>query len=110
MQEQECGLPGSAEAVERPGFRQASMEHEAIFWFTDARAKTLFCALDPEVSEELNPRSHAECTLEDPRTLVLKVRARDIPALRASLNMWLRLVNVADEMQAFAPRETEERS
>ena len=109
MQEQGCGLPGSAKVVESPGFREVSTEHEAIFWFTDARAGTLFRALNPEVSEELHPRSHAECTLEDHRTLVLKVRARDIPALRASLNMWLRLINVADEMQAFAPRETEER-
>lgn len=86
------------------------MEHEAIFRFSDARAGTLFRALDPEVSEEVHTRSRAECTLEGPGTLVLKVRARDVPALRASLNMWLRLVNVADEMQAFAPRETEERS
>jgi tRNA threonylcarbamoyladenosine modification (KEOPS) complex Pcc1 subunit len=31
--------------------------------------------------------------------LVLCVEAQDIPALRAALNMALRLVNVADEMQ-----------
>jgi KEOPS complex subunit Pcc1 len=85
------------------------MEHEAVFWFTDVHAETLFRAVYPGESEEVHHRSHAECTLEDPRTLVLRVCARDIPALRASLNMWLRLVNVADEMQAFAPRETEER-
>lgn len=84
------------------------MEHEAIFRFTGAHAETLYHALQPELSEEVHPRSRAECTLEDTGALVLKIFARDIPALRASLNMWLRLVNVADEMQALAQRETEE--
>jgi len=48
---------------------------------------------------ECNPRSKAECLLERPDTLVLRVHAADIAALRASLNMWLRLISVADEMQ-----------
>jgi len=51
---------------------------------------------------EVHPRSRAECFLESPEILVLSVGARDIAALRASLNMWLRLVSVADEMQALA--------
>jgi len=86
-----------------------SMEHEAIFRFESPHAETLFRALHPEVSEEVHPRSRAECTLEDSRTLLLSVWARDIPALRASLNMWLRLINVAEEMQAFCRQENEEK-
>ena len=31
-------------------------------------------------------------------SLVISVAAEDIPALRAALNMWLRLVSVAAEM------------
>jgi len=84
------------------------MENEAVFRFTGAHAETIYRALQPELSEEVHPRSRAECTLEDTGTLVLEVFSRDIPALRASLNMWLRLVNVADEMQALARREREE--
>jgi len=37
--------------------------------------------------------------MEGQDTCVLCVEADDIPALRASLNLWLRLVNVAGEMQ-----------
>jgi len=32
-------------------------------------------------------------------TLVLEVTASDIPALRAALNTWLRLVNIAVEVR-----------
>ncbi len=44
----------------------------------------------------LNPFS---MRLEPPDTLILAVHAADIAALRASLNMWLRLILVAEEMQ-----------
>ncbi|MDI9634091.1 MAG: KEOPS complex subunit Pcc1 [Methanolinea sp.] len=81
------------------------MDHEATFRITSRHAEAIFRALAPEFPEDVHPRSRAECTCEDSRTIVLRVRARDISALRASLNMWLRLVSVADEMQAFAPRE-----
>jgi KEOPS complex subunit Pcc1 len=47
----------------------------------------------------VNPRSITRCWLEGEDTLVLNVEAQDIAALRAALNMVLRLVNVADEMQ-----------
>ena len=75
------------------------MRHEALFRFRSARAKHLFHALFPEMDGECNPRSKAECLLEPPDTLVLRVHAADVAALRASLNMWLRLILVADEMQ-----------
>jgi KEOPS complex subunit Pcc1 len=56
-------------------------------------------ALAPELSDEVNPRSTTRCWLEGNETLVIKVESQDIPALRAALNMVLRLVNVSDEMQ-----------
>ena len=75
------------------------MRHEALFRFRSAQAGRLFQAVCPEMEGECNPRSKAECLFEPPDTLVLRVYAADIAALRASLNMWLRLISVAGEMQ-----------
>jgi KEOPS complex subunit Pcc1 len=73
--------------------------HEALFRFSTAHAQQIYCALAPELCDEVNPRSITRCWLEGEDTLVLMIEAQDIAALRASLNMFLRLVNVADEMQ-----------
>jgi KEOPS complex subunit Pcc1 len=73
--------------------------HEAIFRFSTSHAQLIFQALVPELSDEVNPRSITRCWLEGEDTLVLNVEAQDIAALRAALNMVLRLVNVADEIQ-----------
>jgi len=59
----------------------------------------IYRALLPELSGEVNPRSATVCELENDRVLLLRINAKDIPALRAALNMVLRLINVADEMQ-----------
>ena len=75
------------------------MDHRAEFRFKDGNAEKIYHAIAPEMAGEVNARSHAECWLESGEVLVLQVRASDISALRASLNMWLRLVNVAKEMQ-----------
>lgn len=75
------------------------MRHEAHFRFRSADAGHLFHAVAPEMEAESNPRSRAACLLEAPDTLVLNVQAADIAALRAALNMWLRLISVAQEMQ-----------
>jgi KEOPS complex subunit Pcc1 len=75
------------------------MEHEAIFRFTTPHAPALYQAIRPEMESEVNPRSRTVVTLDTEQTLVLRIEAEDMAALRASLNMWLRLVNVADEMQ-----------
>ncbi|MCQ8894315.1 MAG: KEOPS complex subunit Pcc1 [Methanolinea sp.] len=88
---------------------KGSCAHEAVFCFRCAHAAMLYGALFPELAAEENPRSRAECFREGSDTLVLKIRARDIAALRASLNMWLRLVTVADEMQALVSGKREER-
>jgi KEOPS complex subunit Pcc1 len=76
--------------------------HEAIFRFSTSHAQLIYKALAPELSDEVNPRSITRCWLEGDDSLVLKVEAQDVAALRAALNMYLRLVNVADEMQDLA--------
>ena len=75
--------------------------HEAIFQFSTIHAQMICQALTPELSDEVNPRSTTRCWFEGDNMLILKVEAQDIAALRAALNMVLRLVNVADEMQDF---------
>jgi len=75
------------------------MLHEAVFRITTDCAPAIRRALLPELSDEVNPRSVTECMLEGDRTLVLRITAQDIPSLRAALNMALRLVSIADEVQ-----------
>lgn len=43
--------------------------------------------------------------MEGNETLVLSVSAADLPALRAALNTWLRLMNIANEMQEIVKYE-----
>ena len=73
--------------------------HEALFRFSTPHAGQIYQALIPELTDEVNSRSVTRCWTEGDTMLVLSVEAQDIPALRAALNMALRLVNVADEMQ-----------
>jgi KEOPS complex subunit Pcc1 len=73
--------------------------HKAVFRFSTSHTQQIYKALAPELPDEVNPRSTTTCWFEGEDTLVLKVEAQDIAALRAALNMILRLVNVADEMQ-----------
>jgi KEOPS complex subunit Pcc1 len=73
--------------------------HEALFRFTSDHAKMIYLALQPELPDEVNPRSSTCCWTEGDRTLVLKIEARDTASLRAALNMYLRLINVSDEVQ-----------
>jgi KEOPS complex subunit Pcc1 len=76
--------------------------HEAIFRFSTVHAVSIYTALLPELTDEVNLRSSTGCRLEGDTVLVLTIEADDLPALRAALNMALRLVNVADEMQQIA--------
>jgi KEOPS complex subunit Pcc1 len=75
------------------------MVHEATFRFSTPHSRQIFAALAPELFDEVNPRSRIHCSVEEEETLVLTIEAQDIAALRAALNMFLRLVNIADEMQ-----------
>jgi len=74
------------------------MAHRATFLFETPNASAIHASVGPEeAGEEWCGRSAARIRREA-NTLVLEVEAADLPALRASLNMWLRLVNVADEV------------
>ena len=75
------------------------MHHEAVFRFLTPHATHIYQALVPELTDEVNTRTSSRCWLEGENVLVLSVEAQDIAALRAALNMLLRLINVADEMQ-----------
>ena len=72
--------------------------HAAVFRITSDDAPSIYRALLPELSDEVNPRSVTSCSLENDRVLIIRVTAQDIPALRAALNMVLRLVSVAEEV------------
>jgi len=76
------------------------LQHTAEFRFTTPHAERIYRSLLPELADE-NPRSATRCSIEG-ETLVLIVEAEDLAALRAALNMFLRLVNIADEMQEIA--------
>ena len=73
------------------------MKHTAVFSCRSARAPEIYRSLTPEIGE-INPRTEVRVFLEGDDLLVISVAADDVPALRAALNMWLRLVSVAAEM------------
>jgi KEOPS complex subunit Pcc1 len=82
------------------------MTHSAVFRCTTPHAAAICRAVIVE-NEEINPRSRIAVRLEGD-TLVLEVEADDLAALRAALNMWLRLISVAEEMQEIAAGAGEE--
>jgi len=73
------------------------VKHTAVFSCRSARAPEIYRSLTPEIGE-INPRTEVAVTLKGDDVLVISIGADDIPALRAALNMWLRLVSVAAEM------------
>jgi KEOPS complex subunit Pcc1 len=77
------------------------VRHTAVFSFRSESIREIYRALSPEMGE-INPRTEARVTLEEGDLLVIAVAADDIPALRAALNMWLRLTSVAGEMLEMA--------
>jgi KEOPS complex subunit Pcc1 len=79
------------------------MKHVAIFRFAGSRTRRIYDAVRPEI--ENMGKSSAELWIEEDETLVLRVGAADIPSLRAALNTWLRLINIAKEMQEIVDDE-----
>lgn len=74
------------------------MIHQARFTFSTPAAPLLYRALAPELIDQEGMRSTVDLACVDQTTLVMTIAAEDLAALRAALNMWLRLVNVADEI------------
>jgi KEOPS complex subunit Pcc1 len=79
-------------------------QHEALFRFSTDHAEQIYRALEPELPDDVNTRSATRCWLEGTTMLVLQVGADDAAALRAALNMYLRLINVADEVQGIVKK------
>lgn len=75
----------------------SKMPYEAFFEFKTPVAGRIYESVVPE-SEDMG-RSFASVELRCEDVLGLSVRAEDVSALRAALNTWLRLINIADEMQ-----------
>lgn len=73
------------------------MNCSATFRFECPYADELYAVLVPEAGSDPGDRSQVLLACEE-SSIVLSVEAEDISALRASLNMWLRLVNVCKEV------------
>jgi KEOPS complex subunit Pcc1 len=75
--------------------------HTAVFSFTTGDARALYLSVCQEM-DDVGGRSSVRVRLAGDDTLLLEVTAADIPALRAALNTWLRLINIAIEMREIA--------
>ena len=93
------GLPVLFHAWQNGSPRHIFFIHLSFLVIYAPHAERIYRAIEPELSDEVNPRSTTQCWLDGTDTLFLKVEAQDTAALRAALNMYLRLVSVADEMQ-----------
>ncbi len=81
-------------------------DHDAALRFSypdEPRARVVADALGPEVGEIDDARSTATVA-RDGRTVVVRVAADDLVALRAGINSWSRLVEVAEDVSVDASR------
>ena len=74
------------------------MIHEAVFTVEMKDAKIIYLAIIPEIGAEPMDRSQGICSLSTDNLLTITIHAQDLSALRAALNTWLRLVQVAAEI------------
>ena len=65
---------------------------------SEKQLKAVLDALGPETKTSVTSRSEVQMNADD-QSLVLKLRATDISALRAALNSYLRLIIVARDLQ-----------
>ncbi len=72
----------------------------AILSISGPGAPTVFGAISPEAGREI-PRTKVHADLEGER-MVLRIEARDLPALRAALNSYLRWIKIAEDMNRMA--------
>ncbi|GAB7091873.1 KEOPS complex subunit Pcc1 [Halorubrum luteum] len=68
-----------------------------ISYPTDRRARVVADALAPEVGEIDDPRSSATVR-RDGAVVCVRIAADDLTALRAGINSWSRLVEVAERV------------
>ena len=74
------------------------MIHQAVFVIETENAEIMYHAIQPEEGDEGNERSHGICSISADNLLTVTVEANDLSALRASLNTWLRLIQVSSEV------------
>ncbi len=72
--------------------------HAAEFRFECSYADRLYAVLLPESGSDPGEKSRVHL-MHDESSVTVQVEAEDVSSLRASLNMWLRLVNVCKEIQ-----------
>jgi len=63
-------------------------------------APTVLGAIGPEAGREI-PRTRAKASLVEGR-MVLEIEAKDLSALRAALNSYLRWIKIAEDMNQMA--------
>ncbi len=72
----------------------------AVLRLSTPDAATVYGALAPEAGRDI-PRTKVRASMED-GSMVLKVDATDLSALRAALNSYLRWIMVAQEVNTMA--------
>lgn len=72
--------------------------HRAVFRIESPLVSIICDAISPEGEDEGLGRSQGFCRVVAEEILEVSILATDLSALRASLNTWLRLVQVASEM------------
>ena len=81
-------------------------DHDAVLTFpytAERRARAVHDAVAVEVGQVDDDRARATVA-RDGRTVEVHVRARDLVALRAGTNTWVRLISVAEDVaEAAAP-------
>ncbi len=87
-------MTGSAGVL---GTEVCGSTHTAEFRFACPYADKLYAVLAPEAGSDPGEKSRVRIS-RDGEVVTLFVEAEDASALRASLNMWLRLVNVCKEV------------
>ncbi|HJJ55490.1 MAG TPA: KEOPS complex subunit Pcc1 [Methanocorpusculum sp.] len=71
--------------------------HTAKFRFECSYADKLYEILIPESGYDQSGKSEIEISHDD-KSVTILIKAEDSSVLRASLNMWLRMVNVCKEI------------
>jgi len=72
--------------------------HQVIFRIETPYAPVICEAISPESEDEYSGRSQSRCRMCADNILEISLEASDLSALRAALNTWLRLIQVASEI------------
>jgi len=79
--------------------------HDASFVFRTGHAFIIGSSISPESDVDVTGRTSGSCNISSRDSLEIHINAGDLTALRAVLNTWLRLVQIADEMVMIVEQE-----